>query len=136
MSGIPDPDTTIGSFFGLAADGTYDLATIETDLAALTDHYAADIGTLDGIVGNLWTYGLPQGAYAVSAGGVVSVLRAPLPPVVLVPQGPAIVALLCALVSTALVALGEPSEGAIVTALNLRASQGPALQAGNNPYPG
>ena len=63
---LPDPNTTIGSFFGLAADGTYDLATIETDLAALTDNYAADTETLDGIVGNLWSYGLPQGAYALA----------------------------------------------------------------------
>jgi hypothetical protein len=134
---LPDPDTTIGNYFGLAADDTINLAAVQTVLDTLTSQHAADLVTLEGVITGLYADGIPSGAYAVTGYGPnVSVLRAPLPPVNLIDQGPAVVASLCDLVSTALVELGEPSEGPIITALNLRAAQGPELATGNNPYPG
>ena len=134
---LPDPDTTIGSYFGLAGDDVNNLATIQADLATLTSMHAADLVTLDGLISDLWADGIPTGPYSVGAydGATVSVLRAPLAPVTLIDQGPAVVADLCALVATAIEALSS-DESEILTALNLRAEQGPNLVSGNNPYPG
>jgi len=136
------PDEAIGEQFGLYADDFNNLAAVAAALATLLEFFVADNSTRSTLIDSLYLDpGLPSDGF--NLGGAnndeVSVLRAPLEPVILVPQGAAICASLCGLLATALTALGEPVDGAVLAALSLRQAQGPALQGGpgfNNPYPG
>ena len=131
----------ISDQYGWFGDDYAWVNTISADLAAGLADFEQDNESRAALIADLYVDpGLPSVGFSLggATGDEVAALYLPLV-VPLIPQGDAVAAALCGLLATTLVALGESESGAIVTALNLRSSQGPALQGGPgypNPFPG
>ena len=128
---LPDPDTTIGNYNGAVNSLFYDVAQFAADLSTLQVDYLTEVETVAGYVADLYADGIPSGAYAVSDCNVVSVLRAPLEPVVLVIDPSAVVASLAQALLPILSTL-LPSNDPLVAVVT-DYSQGEPLALANNP---